>query len=121
MESGIVAVNDNLSLIPSATPCTVKSVRVGGDVAQYASAGVSLICFTFLSNLKSSFSGANIELGLVGIDVISLHSGAFLCDPEAPIRSVTLFSARIVTFALEYPIIQGMEVSEPFSEHFSFS
>jgi hypothetical protein len=83
-----------------------------GSAATLRSMPLQVCSVTLIIALEIMYSsGSNIELGLTGIDVIALHSGAFLCDPESPIRSVTLFTARIVTFALEYPVIQGMEVS----------
>ena len=56
-------------------------------------------------------AGGNVELGISGIDVSSLHPGDFLCAPEDPIIPSCVFNVRIVTFpSLNFPIIKGYEV-----------
>ena len=57
-------------------------------------------------------TGSNVELSLKGIDMSLLHVGAFLCDPENPIRTVRRFGATIQTFDLgQFGVIRpGHEV-----------
>ena len=45
----MVVTNDNLLLVPSNTPCVVKSVRIHGDlVSQYGASGfIYFFCWMF--------------------------------------------------------------------------
>lgn len=93
IEAGLVAVNDNLLVLPAGELCVVKTIMSKHEAVQFACAG------------------ENVELGLQGLDPVVLGPGSVLCDPESPIPCVKKFTAQIITFSpLAHPITQGMHV-----------
>jgi len=89
IESGVVASGDTLALVPGTETCTVKGISSDGTSLEWAEAG------------------ANVEIGLTGIEQANLRVGSFLCDPEHPIVETPRFQAQIIVFSSTFPIIQG--------------
>lgn len=56
-------------------------------------------------------AGQNVTLYLSGIDPIHLAIGTVLCPTAAPVRLVNKFTAQILVFDLQTPIIAGTAVS----------
>jgi translation elongation factor EF-1alpha len=74
-------------------------------------------------------AGQNVTLYLSGIDPIHLAIGTVLCPTSLPVPLVTQFTAQILVFDLQSPIIAGTPVSgrgitiasSPFSLRISLS
>ena len=49
-----------------------------------------------------------MELGISGIEMANVRTGAFLCDPERPIVCTRRFKAKVLTFQLDFPITAGV-------------
>jgi hypothetical protein len=56
-------------------------------------------------------AGQNVTLYLAGIDPIHLAIGSVLCPTSQPVPLVTKFTAQILVFDLQSPIITGTAVS----------
>lgn len=56
-------------------------------------------------------AGQNVTLYLSGIDPIHLAIGSVLCPTSKPVPLVTRFTAQILVFDLQSPIITGTSVS----------
>lgn len=56
-------------------------------------------------------AGQNVTLYLSGIDPIHLGIGTVLCPTSLPVPLVTKFTAQILVFDLQTPIITGTAVS----------
>ena len=80
-------------IIPGYELCTAKALEVHDKNTTYASAG------------------DNVSLGLQGIDSTNIGIGHFCCDPQKPIPFTNRFMAKIITFKLRYPLIQGATVT----------
>lgn len=59
-------------------------------------------------------AGQNVTLYLSGIDPIHLSIGTVLCPTSLPVRLVSQFTAQILVFDLQSPIIAGTAVSLSF-------
>jgi hypothetical protein len=57
-------------------------------------------------------AGSNVTLYLTAIDPIHLDVGRVLCSPNAPVELVSAFTARIIVFDIQVPILAGTSVSE---------
>jgi elongation factor 1 alpha-like protein len=77
--------------------CWVSAIEVDDDTAPYA------------------IAGQNVTLYLSGIDPIHLAIGSVLCPTSQPVPLVTKFTAQILVFDLQSPIITGTAVCPHFS------
>lgn len=59
-------------------------------------------------------AGQNVTLYLSGIDPIHLSIGTVLCPTSLPVKLVSQFTAQILVFDLQTPIIAGAAVSTDF-------
>ncbi|EIW70184.1 hypothetical protein TREMEDRAFT_71549 [Tremella mesenterica DSM 1558] len=90
--SGVVQVGDRLRAIPGDEVGSVRTIEVDDESAPYATAG------------------QNVTLYLAGIDPIHLAIGTVLCPPSQPVSLVSKFTAQILVFDLQSPIISGTPV-----------
>lgn len=60
-----------------------------------------------------AIAGQNVTLYLSGIDPIHLAIGSVLCPTSQPVPLVTKFTAQILVFDLQSPIITGTAVCPP--------
>ncbi|KJE05250.1 elongation factor 1 alpha-like protein [Cryptococcus gattii NT-10] len=90
--SGVVQVGDRLRAVPGDEVANVRTIEVDEDSASYAVAG------------------QNVTLYLSNIDPINLSIGTVLCPTSIPVPLVTKFTAQILVFDLQSPIIAGTPV-----------
>ncbi|KAK8869588.1 hypothetical protein IAR55_000155 [Kwoniella newhampshirensis] len=90
--SGIIQVGDRVRAVPGDEVGNVRTIEVDDDSAPYAVAG------------------QNVTLYLSGIDSIHLSIGTVLCPTSQPVPLVTKFTAQILVFDLQSPIITGTAV-----------
>ncbi|KAE8540977.1 hypothetical protein D1P53_002330 [Cryptococcus gattii VGV] len=90
--SGVVQVGDRLRAVPGDGVANVRTIEVDEDSAPYAVAG------------------QNVTLYLSNIDPINLSIGTVLCPTSIPVPLVTKFTAQILVFDLQSPIIAGTPV-----------
>ena len=57
-------------------------------------------------------AGSNVTLYLTAVDPIHLDVGRVLCSPNAPVELASAFTARIIVFDVQVPILAGTSVSE---------
>jgi hypothetical protein len=60
-------------------------------------------------------AGSNVTLYLTAVDPIHLDVGRVLCPPTAPVELASAFTARIIVFDIQVPILAGTSVSEKFA------
>ena len=57
-------------------------------------------------------AGSNVTLYLTAVDPIHLDVGRVLCSLNAPVELASAFTARIIVFDIQVPILAGTSVSE---------
>jgi translation elongation factor EF-1alpha len=57
-------------------------------------------------------AGSNVTLYLTAVDPIHLDVGRVLCSPTAPVELASAFTARIIVFDIQVPILAGTSVSK---------
>ena len=57
-------------------------------------------------------AGSNVTLYLTAIDPFHLDVGRVLCSPSTPVELASAFTARIIVFDIQVPILAGTSVSE---------
>jgi elongation factor 1 alpha-like protein len=57
-------------------------------------------------------AGSNVTLYLTAVDPIHLDMGRVLCPPTAPVELASAFTARIIVFDIQVPILAGTSVSK---------
>lgn len=62
-------------------------------------------------SLQWAASGSNVILYLTAIDPIHVNIGSVLCPPNDVIPLASVFTARIIVFEIQVPIIAGASVS----------
>lgn len=91
VEGGIIAVGDNLLLLPVGQVITVKSLKLSNNTTP------SVVS-----------EGDSVEMGVVGMTEDSVFGmGDILCDPLRPIPVVRKFRAQIVVFQPPRPLLKG--------------
>ncbi|TYJ58119.1 hypothetical protein B9479_001215 [Cryptococcus floricola] len=90
--SGVIQVGDRVRAVPGDEVANVRTIEVDEDSAPYAVAG------------------QNVTLYLSNIDPIHLSIGTVLCPTSLPVPLITKFSAQILVFDLQSPIIAGTPV-----------
>ncbi|KAJ7095088.1 EF Tu GTP binding domain-containing protein [Mycena belliarum] len=90
--SGVVQVGERLRILPGDETAVVKSIEVEENNVPWAAAG------------------SNLTLALVSVDSIQLTIGSVLCPPTDPVPLATIFTARIIIFDIQVPIISGAMV-----------
>ncbi|KAJ6627523.1 P-loop containing nucleoside triphosphate hydrolase protein [Mycena sp. CBHHK59/15] len=87
--SGVVQVGERLRILPGDETAIVKSIEVEEENVPWAAAG------------------SNATLYLTAVDPIQLTIGSVLCPPSDPVPLATIFTARIIVFDVQVPIISG--------------
>jgi elongation factor 1 alpha-like protein len=57
-------------------------------------------------------AGTNVTLYLTEIDPIHLDTGRVLCPQTHPVELASAFTARIIVFDIQVPILAGTSVSD---------
>jgi elongation factor 1 alpha-like protein len=55
-------------------------------------------------------AGSNVTLYLTAVDPIHLDMGRVLCPPTAPVELASAFTARIIVFDIQVPILAGTSI-----------
>ncbi|KAJ7873284.1 EF Tu GTP binding domain-containing protein [Mycena olivaceomarginata] len=90
--SGVVQVGERLRVLPGDETAVVKSIEVEEENVPWAAAG------------------SNLTLALVSVDPIQLTIGSVLCPLPDPVPLASTFTARILIFDVQVPIISGAMV-----------
>ncbi|KAJ6567175.1 P-loop containing nucleoside triphosphate hydrolase protein [Mycena vulgaris] len=90
--SGVVQVGERLRILPGDETAIVKSIEVEEE------------------NVPWAVAGSNLTLALVSVDPIQLTIGSVLCPPTDPVPLASVFTARIIIFDVQVPIISGAMV-----------
>jgi elongation factor 1 alpha-like protein len=92
IEGGFVAKGDKLLLMPLNQIVTVKMIKFQDNAVEYA------------------YSGHNVDIGIIGVDISKISLGSVLCDPQNPVSICSKFQAQILTFSeLPVPILRGTQ------------
>ncbi|KAH9999507.1 P-loop containing nucleoside triphosphate hydrolase protein [Russula vinacea] len=89
---GLVQVGERLRILPGDESAVVKAIETETDRVQWAAAG------------------SNVTLYLTAVDPIHLDVGRVLCSPTAPVELASAFTARIIVFDIQVPILAGTSV-----------
>ncbi|KAF8631149.1 hypothetical protein AX15_002495 [Amanita polypyramis BW_CC] len=90
--SGVVQVGEKLRVLPGDETAVVKSIDTERINAPWAPAG------------------SNATLYLTAIDLVHLNIGSVLCSPSDLVPLVSSFTARIIVFDIQLPIMTGISV-----------
>ena len=99
IEAGSVRKGQKVLVMPAGVLATVRAVVMsgGGDGDD--------------SNAVVGYAGHAADVGLDGVDPLSLAPGAVLCHPEFPLVPATRMTVRIVTLeTVRVPILVGSQV-----------
>jgi translation elongation factor EF-1alpha len=88
IEYGYVCKNDNVRLMPGDQAGRVTAVRLGGQPAPFASAGM-------------------IPEVTIAVESIGFPIGTAIFAPERPMSLATQFRARLMTFAMDVMLLPG--------------
>ncbi|KAJ6516206.1 EF Tu GTP binding domain-containing protein [Mycena sanguinolenta] len=91
--SGVVQVGERLRILPGDETAVVKSEYIPIEVEE--------------ENVPWAAAGSNLTLALVSVDPIQLTIGSVLCPPSDPVPLASTFTARILIFDIQVPIISG--------------
>ncbi|TDL29764.1 hypothetical protein BD410DRAFT_40053 [Rickenella mellea] len=92
VSSGVLQVGERLRVLPGDESAVVKSIEYNEGVVPWAAAG------------------SNVTLYLTLIDPIHLDIGSVLCPPGDLVPLAMSFTARIMTFDIQAPLIGGASV-----------
>ncbi|KAI0032036.1 EF Tu GTP binding domain-containing protein [Vararia minispora EC-137] len=90
--SGVVQIGEKVRVLPGEETAVVKSIQSDEENRSWAAAG------------------ANVTLYLTAIDPIHLSVGFVVCPPTALVPLATAFTARIIVFDIQVPILAGTSV-----------
>ncbi|KAH9050142.1 EF Tu GTP binding domain-containing protein [Lactarius hengduanensis] len=90
--SGLVQVGECLRVLPGDETAVVKVIETETDRVQWAAAGSS------------------VTLYLTTIDPIHLDTGSVLCPQTHPVELASAFTARIIVFDIQVPILAGTSI-----------
>jgi elongation factor 1 alpha-like protein len=88
----VVQVGDRLRVLPGDETAAVKMIEVKEESVAWAAAGM------------------NATLYLTSIDLVQLSIGSVLCPPTSLVPLATTFTARIIIFDIQIPIITGASI-----------
>ena len=106
IEAGSVRKGQKVLVMPAGVLATVRAVEMsggaGGDDANSGAArGAEIV----------GYAGDAVDVGLDGVDPLSLAPGAVLCHPEFPLVPAARMTVRIVTLeTVRVPILVGSQV-----------
>ncbi|KAI0269328.1 EF Tu GTP binding domain-containing protein [Gloeopeniophorella convolvens] len=89
---GLVQVGERLRILPGDETAVVKTIETETDRVPWAAAG------------------SNVTLYLTAVDPIHLDIGSVLCPQNDPIQLASAFTARIIVFDIQVPILAGTSV-----------
>ncbi|KZP07149.1 EF Tu GTP binding domain-containing protein [Athelia psychrophila] len=89
---GVIQVGERVRVLPGDETAIVKSIEVEDDSQPWAAAGTS------------------VTLNLVSIDPAQVNIGSVLCPVTDTIPLATVFSAKIIVFDIQVPIMAGTSV-----------
>ncbi|KAI0069143.1 EF Tu GTP binding domain-containing protein [Artomyces pyxidatus] len=89
---GIVQVGERLRILPGDETAIVRSIETESESRPWAAAG------------------SNVTLYLTAVDPIQLNIGSVLCPTTDVITLASVFSARIIVFDIQVPILAGTSV-----------
>ncbi|KAG0699857.1 P-loop containing nucleoside triphosphate hydrolase protein [Suillus ampliporus] len=89
---GVVQVGERLRVLPGDESAIVRLIDVEEQSVHWAAAGT------------------NATLYLISIDPIHLNIGSVLCPPSDVVPLATVFTARIIVFDVQLPIITGASI-----------
>ncbi|KAF9246907.1 P-loop containing nucleoside triphosphate hydrolase protein [Melanogaster broomeanus] len=90
--AGLIQIGERVRVLPGDETAIVKSIEVDER------------------NLPWAVAGTNATLHLTAIDPIHLNIGSVLCPPTDLVPLAISFSARIIIFDIQLPIISGASV-----------
>ncbi|KAJ7067973.1 P-loop containing nucleoside triphosphate hydrolase protein [Mycena amicta] len=90
--SGAVQVGERVRILPGDETGVIKTIEVEDQSVPWAAAG------------------SNATLSLVSVDPIQLTVGSVLCPPSDPVPLALSFTARLLIFDIQVPIISGAMV-----------
>ncbi|KAI0310676.1 EF Tu GTP binding domain-containing protein [Amylostereum chailletii] len=99
LNGGVVQIGERLRVLPGDETAIVKSIETDDETLQWAAAG------------------QNVTLYLTAIDPIHLNIGSVLCPLGSLIPLTTAFTARIIVFDIQVPILAGTSVELFFHSH----
>ncbi|PCH41328.1 hypothetical protein WOLCODRAFT_137327 [Wolfiporia cocos MD-104 SS10] len=89
---GVVQVGERLRILPGDGTAVVKSISNDDHSLPWAA------------------DGSNVILYLTSVDPVHLSIGSVMCRPDNLIPLATAFTARIITFDIDIPVIAGASV-----------
>ncbi|KAH9978126.1 EF Tu GTP binding domain-containing protein, partial [Lactifluus volemus] len=89
---GLVQVGERLRVLPGDETAVVKAIETETDRVQWAAAG------------------SNVTLYLTAIDPIHLDVGGVLCPPTDLVQLASAFTARVIVFDIQVPILAGTSI-----------
>ncbi|EMR08237.1 hypothetical protein PNEG_03405 [Pneumocystis murina B123] len=89
IETGIINVGKEVIIMPSRKNGIIESIYIHDNLQDLA------------------FSGDEVLINLLNIDLSYLKPGDIICDLENPVQIVSKFRAKIITFDLSRPLIIG--------------
>lgn len=93
VEAGFVTTGQKMIILPSAEPCSVKSISLEDEPTEKA------------------FAGDNIIMILLGCDSNNMNIGSVICEASSPVPVSSKFEAKIVVFnSVQIPITKGFPV-----------
>jgi elongation factor 1 alpha-like protein len=93
IDAGFVTTGQKMMILPSAEPCSVKSISLNDE------------------STEKAFAGDNVVIILLGCDVNNFNIGSVICDPSFPVPVSSKFEAKIVVFnSVHIPITKGFPV-----------
>ena len=108
---GLVQVGERLRVLPADETAVVKGqsrLSPPFDLSEPRFAAIE----TETDRVQWAAAGSNVTLYLIVIDPIHLDVGKVLCPPTDPVELASAFTARIIVFDIQVPILAGTSVSE---------
>ncbi|KAG8744859.1 Hsp70 suppressor, GTPase facilitates ribosomal subunit dissociation [Ceratobasidium sp. 414] len=92
ISGGVIQVGEKVRVVPGDESAVIRSIEKDETNVQWAAAG------------------SNVTLYLAGIDTIHLTIGSVLCSPSDVVPLASSFTAQIIVFDIQLPIIAGSSI-----------
>ncbi|QRW05527.1 Elongation factor Tu GTP binding domain [Ceratobasidium sp. AG-Ba] len=92
ISGGVVQLGEKVRVIPGDESAAIRSIEKDDNSVQWAAAG------------------SNVTLYLSGIDSIHLSIGSVLCSPDDVVPLASSFTAQIIVFDIQLPIVGGSSI-----------
>ncbi|KAF8609529.1 hypothetical protein BDV93DRAFT_602188 [Ceratobasidium sp. AG-I] len=89
---GVVQVGEKVRIVPGDESAVIRSIEKDENSVQWAAAG------------------ANVTIYLANVDPINLSIGSVLCSPTDIVPLASSFTAQIIVFDIQLPIIGGSSI-----------